>query len=593
MVEAAETRAEIDSSARAAPREKWVKAAVLVLVAGLFLLGMAAIAGSLVPFSSLQVKIRNLSATGKINFFTPQFYLGMQTRLRIIGAILMLAAVAMFFLRKRMSQLAINVLTDGRELWRDTRFGLKSLPGNELVVLGCLILFAAALRIPHLFEPMRYDESFTFLQYASRPFYAALSFYDAPNNHLLHTLLVRVAYLIFGDHPWALRLPTFFAGICLVPATYLAARALYGAGGALLASGLVASSSILIEYATNARGYSILGLIFLMLIPLSLYSVRHKNRAGWLCVAVLAALGFYTVPIMLYPFCGILVWLLLSEGIGRSRVITLVVTAGLVVLFTAVLYLPVFAVTGPKAVVANPFIIRIPYHELVHDLPLSFVSTWKEWNRDLPLLVVLALVAGFVLALIRHRKCGALRLPLAFALVLGVAPLLFIQRVIPPERVWLFALPLYLLTAAAGAMTVLKPALERVRLPHSAIALAVVITLTLGIRVQRSNSIHSLNYGRGMDSMAAFLSAELKPGDSVIPSTNLSEESLRYYFHHRGVSPDYFNAPNPHRILIIVNDVTGDTLPAVLARANIPDDRPAKLLARYDSASLYEIAPGE
>jgi uncharacterized membrane protein len=69
------------------------------------------------------------------------------------------------------------------------------------------------------------------------------------------------------------------AGLCLVPATYMAARSLYEYRGALLAAGLVASSSALIEYSVNARGYSILSLVFLAMIPLSAYAVRNNNCA--------------------------------------------------------------------------------------------------------------------------------------------------------------------------------------------------------------------------------------------------------------------------------------------------------------------------
>ena len=37
--------------------------------------------------------------------------------------------------------------------------------------------------------------------------------YTAPNNHILHTAMVRASYLVFGDSPPALRLPALLAGI--------------------------------------------------------------------------------------------------------------------------------------------------------------------------------------------------------------------------------------------------------------------------------------------------------------------------------------------------------------------------------------------
>src|SRR5919204_3963186 len=111
---------------------------------------------------------------------------------------------------------------------------------------------------------MRGDEAFTYTEYASLPWFVALGDYTYPNNHLLHTLLVHGAARLLGPEPWALRLPAFVAGVLLVPATYLAARALYGPTTALIAAGLVSASGWLTLYATNARGYSLVLLCFVV-----------------------------------------------------------------------------------------------------------------------------------------------------------------------------------------------------------------------------------------------------------------------------------------------------------------------------------------
>ena len=229
---------------------------------------------------------------------------------------------------------------------------------------------------------MRYDEAITFVEYASRPFYVALSFYNTPNNHVFHTLLVRLAYLALGNHPWALRLPVLLAGLCLMPATYAAARSLYDSEQrSLLAAALVASSSMLIEYSTNARGYEIVCLLFMIMIPVGAYALRCRNWAAWLLLAVVSALGFYTIPIMLYPFGGLVVWLSLSIAGGdsqrrcasrrsaqgnvhsaaRSALVGLSVAIVLTMLLAGELYSPVLAVSGPKALFANKWVSASPF----------------------------------------------------------------------------------------------------------------------------------------------------------------------------------------------------------------------------------------
>ena len=53
-----------------------------------------------------------------------------------------------------------------------------------------------------------------------------------------------------------MRLPALIAGILLIPATYLLFRVISNNLAALLSSALVAVSSPLIEFSTNARGYT-------------------------------------------------------------------------------------------------------------------------------------------------------------------------------------------------------------------------------------------------------------------------------------------------------------------------------------------------
>ncbi len=577
-------------------REVRVKVVSLILLIGLLSAGIASVAASFVPFDFLRAKARGMSASGQAPFFDFDFYRGIQLRLRLIGAGNIAAALIGFLFRRQIFKFAEAALADSVAIGRDVVSAIRSLPVIDRLTITVLVVWAAFLRAPLLSQPMRYDEAYTFLQYSSHPFYAALSFYNAPNNHLLQTLLVRLSYLLFGNHPWALRLPVFIAGVCLVPATYAAARGLYR-GGAVLAAALVASSSVLIEYSTNARGYEILALIFISVIPLCAYGVRHRNSAVWVLLAILTALGFYTIPIMLYPFGGLVLWLL-SAANGdakpneRSVVVGLGVAIGLAILLTVELYSPVLAVSGPKSVVANKWVVASPFHVFVRGLPGSLASTWKDWTRDSPEFVTMTLAAGFVVSLLWRRRCGWFRMPLPLILVLWIAPVGFVQRVVPFERVWLFALPLYFTAAAAGFAAAVQPVAERVGLRQALSAVAIAVSLFLGIRVRQSHSIEMLNHGRGLEALAHYLKGQLKPGDSVVAPLPSDVPPL-YYFQKEGVPSSYVNAPTAERMWIVVNEVSGDTIERVLARTKINDQdgAPARLLGNFDSASVYEIIP--
>ncbi len=159
---------------------------------------------------------------------------------------------------------------------------------------------------------MLHDEAYTFIAFASRPLLAAISDYALPNNHIFHTLLVYLAYHLLGNQPWIIRLPAFVAGVAIVPLTYVTAGRFYNRKVGLLSAGLVAAAPLLIDYSANARGYTLVCALTLCAAALAAYVKDHRNRIAWTLLALTCALGFYTIPIMLYPAGMLVVWLALS-----------------------------------------------------------------------------------------------------------------------------------------------------------------------------------------------------------------------------------------------------------------------------------------
>ena len=168
---------------------------------------------------------------------------------------------------------------------------LKIFSGNKvhLTTLFLITLIAILIRVNFLFQPIRYDEAVTFMNFASKPLYIGLSSYPVPNNHLFHTFLVHIAYTFLGNSPWVIRLPALIAGILEVPATYLATRVLYNKHAGLLSASFIASSSVLIEFSTNARGYTILILFSLLLLTLSRYIIKTSNLGAWFLFSIFSS----------------------------------------------------------------------------------------------------------------------------------------------------------------------------------------------------------------------------------------------------------------------------------------------------------------
>jgi len=326
-------------------------------------------------------------------------------------------------------------------------------------VIVALTAAAGAMRAVRLGDPMRYDEAFSFLFFVSRSDPAACFNYLAPNNHILHTIAVLASTVVGGIGPVAIRFPAFLAGLALVPASAELARRLVGRPLAgVFAAILVGGSGILIEYSANARGYSMVCLACLLLTILSLrLSQTPERRRTWVAWAVTAALGTFTIPIMLYPV-AICCILLILQGllrktdkpdrhlVARRLFHALAAAAALSLL----LYVPVFLVSGARKVLANEYVTPKTFSKVASELPGVIAATLWHWGRDTSWLWRILIAAGLawsaVLAI--RRRDIFLAIPFVTAPLLILAAVL--HRVVPFPRVWLFLLPLVLVAAAAG-----------------------------------------------------------------------------------------------------------------------------------------------
>ncbi len=547
-------------------------------------LALALLLGSALPTSLAADRLTALRGGVAPGANTLDLVTHLAERMRLAASLCAALALLFWLGRSQTKHFARSGALDTPGLLDDARSAIRAVTRqsaiHQVALLG-VVLLGAGFRLVYLQQPIRYDEAFTFTEFASRPLYYGLSFYPEPNNQLLHTLLVHVSYLAFGNQLWAIRLPAFLAGVLVVPATYLVGRQLYGAPAALLGAGLVAASSILIEYSTNARGYTLVALLFLIGIALAGYGVRHANAAAPLAAAAVMALGFYAIPTMLYAFATLLVWVVWSGGFRRpARWLALV---GLVVVTGALsllLYLPPLLVSGLNNLLGNRFVVPLDWPSFASELPHSLATTWALWTRDLPLPIVALLVAGFGLAVVLHpRLSRGPGPPLAVAALVACLPILVAQRVVPFERVWLFLVPVVLLTASAGVVWLLSLVLSR-HLDEVGSVLALAATLGLGFLVVQNGSVlRSNETGSFPDAQAvtSLLAGRLGPDDSVVTSIPASLPELQYDFRRGGLDP----------AALVRTPVAGGQV-YLVTPPDTPPPANAYPLASFPSAVVYE-----
>lgn len=429
---------------------------------------------------------------------------------------------------------------------------------DEPLTIALITAAAAVLRIPELWRPMGTDEATTFLYYASKPLLIGISVYGSPNNHILHTMLMHGAYRLFGNAEWALRLPALVAGLAMVPLTCLASRML-GLRGGTVAAAMIAAWPALIDSSTDGRGYTLL-CCFVLICTAAMAEIVHSgNRAACALFIVAAALGFFTVPVMLYPFAMLIAWGALHR---RSEMLFCSVVT---IVFAFLLYAPALAVSGAGAFVANQYVRPLPVGELVRGFPSYAVRVWRALFASIPLLLQILIALAAAAALVRRRRI--------LAGATTVLLILLLQRVLPFPRVWLPFLPLLGIAAAS-----------LVRIADRAIAGALLVAL--GLCAVAHTRIRETGELRAVREIVRELRRRSTPADAVL-TLPPSDIPLVFY---TGRDDILFPDPGRPRVFVVVNRDYGQTIDGILSAYRV--DRALRrptVIRDFGSAVLYVL----
>ncbi len=345
-------------------------------------------------------------------------------------------------------------------------------------LLALIVLVGLSLRLLYINQPMRYDESYTFITFVSRGTMAIVSDYTVPNNHIFHTLLVYLSTQLLGFSPSAIRLPALLAGLACIPVGFYTTRRLYSERVAVIAAVVIAVSSPLIEFSTNARGYTLQCLGVLLLLNLaSRLAVQRPSRVLWALYVFVAVLGLYTLPTTIYALVAVALWLWLKQERERA---SLCITYALIGLFTFLLYSPVLLNAELGAITGNQYVVALPWTSFAATLTPMAAALASSWFRDIPAPLIVLLVIGLLLGL-KHRTASTDLILLLFVVALVAVVL---QRNVGFARTWLYLLPpLFILSSVGLSRLVLVVS------PRYRVLAIVMLTSVLAIAVVTSGSV--------------------------------------------------------------------------------------------------------
>lgn len=212
---------------------------------------------------------------------------------------------------------------------------------NQTIVWGIFIALFIYLLMRSIWLPMQHDEVATFYFYVQRGIFLPPNAHWDANNHLLNSFATFVSYKLFGDDPWALRLPNILSFVLYFWSVWGISKLLKHklVQWAFLLSLLMAH--YLFEYFGQTRGYG-MSMAFLMFAIWCSIQYLQKQKFGLFLVIVfslfLAASANLTLII---PSFILIFYLIIAQffGIGKKVLFQAIVSLST----TVILFLPLFS----------------------------------------------------------------------------------------------------------------------------------------------------------------------------------------------------------------------------------------------------------
>ncbi len=304
-----------------------------------------------------------------------------------------------------------------------------------IIAVGVLFNLYNALTI-HI----HYDEAWTYFMFTKNGIWRSISYYPAPNNHIFHSLLTTFTTQLPLPLILGLRLPALTASLLASILFFYVSTKFFNIKTSLILLTLFVFWYPVSAYAFAARGYSLILLAFIICFYALLQIIYSEPKYFYRYLLLFSfgtIIGFYTIPSFLYPYAvsaSLIFIFLLREKRDKHLfifILTSILTGGIIL----GLYTPVFMVSGFKALVSNNGVKVLPLLEVLKRMPKHFKWTSK-FLFYVPLTVFLIFILTVSLFLLLYKKDKRVLIPLAF--LLSPPFILFIHKVIPFERTWIY-----------------------------------------------------------------------------------------------------------------------------------------------------------
>lgn len=293
--------------------------------------------------------------------------------------------------------------------------------------------------------PISYDEAWTYLNFTNKSVLASVSYYPAPNNHVLFSILTNITNIVpFSDPKIKMRMINILFSLISTFVFFKFLCKFYSTQISLFIVTAFAFTYPVALYSMQARGYGMLILFSLISIYSTISYLQAPSKKQFTIYLLSIIAGFYTIPTFLYPFISLQLfigWFCITnkKTYELKKFLVANCIGGCIVL---ILYAPIIFISGLKAITNNAYVKSISLTQVIHDLPEHFTYSFN-WlfglNSGGTLLVGLIAIALF-LTLVGKQKQRGLKIAGLCMFIFIFAPpfILILQRVVPFERTWTY-----------------------------------------------------------------------------------------------------------------------------------------------------------
>ena len=297
-----------------------------------------------------------------------------------------------------------------------------------ILLLPILTIFYYAVNIP-----ISYDEAWTYLNFSSKNIIISLTYYPAPNNHILHSVLTNFTNLIFPNFQlFSLRILNVVISLITFLLGMYAIKKHYNQNTSIASFGIFSILFMSIYYGYMSRGYALIMFFFIVSFHFVLNLIKSPTKVrDWVWLTVLSILGFFTMPSYLYAYVTLNGVLLYFNFKKNQFFINQIKFTVITIVATTILYFPIIMVNGLDSLTNNIFVAPKSREVVFSKLP-EFLFQAIEDITGINAIFLLSIIIISLLMLLRNKDWFHIKI---FTFFLIMPPfLLLAHSVIPFSR---------------------------------------------------------------------------------------------------------------------------------------------------------------